>query len=90
MMFINVAVEATAAVMMTFLLFSDEFCFIWIFEQPAAVGLKIVFTSVLFVLFFIYVCGTELVAPTVAVVVVFIVVVDVLVLVAAANPVIGS
>ena len=90
MMFINVAAEAITAIMMTFLLFSEEFCFIWIFEQPA-VGLKIVFTPVLFVVVFIYVGGAGLVAAVVAVVVVFIVVADVLVgFVAATNLVIGS
>ena len=91
MKFINVAAEAITAIMMTSLLFSDEFCFIWIFEQPAVFGFKIVFTPVLFVVAFIYFGGAGFVAAVVAVVVVFIVVVNVLVgFVAATKPVIGS
>ena len=91
MMFINVAAEAITAIMMTSLLFSDEFFFIWIFEQPTVVGLKIAFDPVLFVVIFIYVAGTGFVAAVVVVVIVFIVAADVLVgFVAATNPVIGS
>ena len=37
MMFINVADEAITAIIITFLLSSDEICFTWIFEQSAFV-----------------------------------------------------
>lgn len=48
-MFINVAAEAITAITITFLLSSDEFCFIWIFEQSAFVVLKVVFVPAFFI-----------------------------------------
>ena len=89
MIFISVAPEAITAVTMTLLLLSDEFCFIWILEQSAFVGIKTMFVPASFVVVFIYVGGTGFVATVV--VVAFIVVVDALgVSVVTANLVIGS
>lgn len=88
MIFNNVAAEAMTAIMMTFLLSSDEFCFLWIFEQSAFAGIKIMFVLDLFVVAFLYVGGTGF-ATTV--IVVFIVVVDMLgIAVVVTNLVTGS
>ena len=48
-MFINVATEAITAIMITFLLSFDEFCFISLFEQSDFFVLNIVVVLALFV-----------------------------------------
>ena len=59
MMFINVAAEAITAITIMFLLSSDEFCFIWIFEQSAFVVIKVVFVTAFFLVFVSVVVVTD-------------------------------
>ena len=91
-MLVNVAADAITAVTIMFLLSSDTFCFILIFEQSAFVVLKIAFVLALFAVVFVNVAGTNFdVVVAVVVVLVFIFIIDVLgVCVVGANLVIGS
>ena len=52
-MFINVAAEATTAIMIIFMLSFDEVSFIWIFEQSNLVDAKILVLWILFLVDFI-------------------------------------
>ena len=52
-MFINVAAEATTAIMIIFLLSSDEVSIIWIFEQSNLVDAKILVLWILFLVDFV-------------------------------------
>lgn len=52
-MFINVAAEATTAIMIIFLLSADEVSFIWIFEQSNLVDAKILVLWILFLVDFL-------------------------------------
>ena len=86
-MFINVAAEAIPAIMIIFLLPSDEICFIWIFEQSTLVDAKIVVLWISFVIEFVDVAAAAFVVITV----VAIVATDVLgIRVVGTNLVIGS
>ena len=86
-MFINVAAEAIPAIMIIFLLPSDEICFTWIFEQSTLVDAKIVVSWILFVVDFMDVAA----AASVVITVVAIVAIDLLgICVAGTNLVIGS
>ena len=49
MMFINVAAEAITAIAITWLLSSEESCFIWIFEQSVFLVIKVVFVLSVFI-----------------------------------------
>ena len=90
MIFINVAAEAITAMTIRFLLSSDKFCFISMFEQTAFVVLKLGFVPDLFAVAFLDIGGTDI-DNFVVVVVVVIAIGSVLgVCVVAANVVIGS
>lgn len=89
-MFINVATEAITAIMITFLLSFDEFCFISLFEQSDFFVLNIVFVLALFAVASIDVAGTDFDDVVVVVVVAIVMIVVVGLCVVGANLVIGS